>query len=250
MALAVACRAVAGVIAGRDDWSLRVRPDQRITLSTATPQPPGSLANLIQPSLEVRDADGILVASNTGGAADQFNAGLTVTVPGTVPAAGAVWNVRVVNLNAHSGEYLLFAGVTTARDFFDEWAGRSLPGASAAGLAPSADPDRDGWSNLVEYGTGRDPASPDGPAPLQISGGPALHLALPPVMPPGVTCSVEHSLDLTPGSWTLIAARTGTAPWHSPFSTTPQPNAGGGWELAPANPGRGGFYRLRFTLSP
>ncbi len=70
-------------------------------------------------------------------------------------------------------------------------------------ISETADPDRDGLSNLLEWALGLDPAKA-GPPPLALSpvGAEWAFTYQRPAARQGVTYTVEVSDDLTSGTWT------------------------------------------------
>jgi hypothetical protein len=91
------------------------------------------------------------------------------------------------------------------RETYDIWRARNFLPNSPAG-EPEADPDDDGWRNLVEYALGTNPNSPSGaPALASLENG---QLVLTLKKPPGVkdvAYEVEGSPNLMPGSWSMSA---------------------------------------------
>ncbi|MGC4015248.1 MAG: hypothetical protein QM755_12140 [Luteolibacter sp.] len=98
------------------------------------------------------------------------------------------------------------------RNVVEASAGASLPLSS---LAPGADADSDGVSNLVEHALGRDPfvAGPATTGALVPVPGKAgtLDMTLPISVPNDVQYILERSYDLS--KWTQIAVKNGTSEW-------------------------------------
>jgi hypothetical protein len=91
------------------------------------------------------------------------------------------------------------------RETYDTWRARNFPPNSPAG-EPEADPDADGWRNLVEYAVGTNPNSKSGaPALASLENG---QLVLTLNKPPGVkdvAYEVDGSPNLMPGDWSMSA---------------------------------------------
>ncbi len=200
------------------------------------------------------------VAANLNGSASNDIAGTLTTAwskisgPGTATFGNAASPATTVTFN-QPGAYVLrltatnsvaqdFAeiSVTVAGNpkFFSDWQSLTWPGVSDVNIiGPLADPDRDGWRNLVEWALGLAGNQPDN-APLTLTkNGAAWALTYRrPADRSGVSYAVEVSPDLTPGSWTTTGVthtRTATGDpesWQGSYTPGATPKT---------------FFRLKLT---
>ncbi|MFD0893583.1 DUF1349 domain-containing protein [Luteolibacter ambystomatis] len=147
------------------------------------------------------------------------SASADVTITPTVDAVAEGDETAVLTLTADAA-YTLGAtvnGTVTIADLpVDAWK-KTKFGASANDPAVAgdlADPDHDGVSNLLEYALGTDPLDGKTPMPkLKPGVSPALfHLDMPDPAASDVTYTVE-GINLLGGTWTTLAAKSGTGPW-------------------------------------
>ncbi|MBN8459583.1 MAG: hypothetical protein J0M04_17270 [Verrucomicrobia bacterium] len=111
-------------------------------------------------------------------------------------------------------------------------------GVPANKRGPNDDPDNDGIPNLIEFGLGLAPNTPDASAlPEGVSGGGNLSITYRRAQP-GLVYVVETSPTLTGGTWTSIGVNQGTPD-------------GNGWTTAsiPLGP-NAGFLRVSVTINP
>ncbi len=144
---------------------------------------------------------------------------------------------------------------------FNAWlAGRFTPAElnDPAVGGPGADPDGDGWSNLLEYALGSDPRAAGLPPGAPAAGRSGAYLTLTFQRNPALTdltYAVEASADLG-GTWTEIArsvagGATAASPGQSPSSLDETPAANGAvsatvGDVTPSGPGAPRrFLRLR-----
>ena len=122
---------------------------------------------------------------------------------------------------------------------------------------PVGDADHDGLSEVAEYALGYLPVStmPEGGPLGGLTGTGQLQLAfsLPAFAPPDVTYQVQTSGELTSGSWTTIAQRSGNAPWTGAAMVETGAPSGGRVSLVVTEPPPTivplrRFIRLRFTV--
>ena len=183
---------------------------------TATASAPVTLCLTERSLVNFREADATFVIVRTAGGISGFDPGAVVLDTSALPAAAGTWAVR------QSGTDLVLAYTAPDPDangngILDGWEiekfGNAGPGANSA----TADPDRDGVANLVEYALGTDPLVP-GPLPLagelaEHDGGRHLRLSVP--RNPAATnleYIVELSDDLQPASWTTSGTTVETDP--------------------------------------
>jgi hypothetical protein len=116
---------------------------------------------------------------------------------------------------------------------YENWAASfQLSGAEAV---PSADPDRDGLVNLLEFAVGRNPAVSEGESSLLLakmagtSGAEtvSVEFLLPESPPLGIRYFIETAATLTPSGWSPIAVRDTDSAWRGSAAVTLQPSANG-----------------------
>lgn len=120
-----------------------------------------------------------------------------------------------------------------------------------ADLAPNADADTDGTSNLVEHALGLNPFTANLPVPvLTPDGAGAVLMTLPLSAPSDVQYILERSYDMV--NWTPIAQKNGSDAWSSSTVTvttvsiaSPKTTI----RLLEANAPPSAVYRIRFVLS-
>jgi surface-anchored protein len=118
-------------------------------------------------------------------------------------------------------------------------------------LAPNADADSDGTSNLVEHALGLNPFTANLPVPvLTPDGAGAVRMTLPLNPPSDVQYILERSYDMV--TWTPIALKNGAEAWSSTVVTattvsiaTPLTTI----RLLEASSPPSSVYRIRFVLS-
>lgn len=107
-----------------------------------------------------------------------------------------------------TGVLTITAGDSTS--LLEDWYAANIP--NPADRTAGADPDGDGFSNLLEYATGGNPMVS---APLNvvsaIQGG-RLTLTYTPRADPALTYTVEGSMDLASGPWPTVVPFSGTNP--------------------------------------
>ncbi len=121
----------------------------------------------------------------------------------------------------------------------------------AANLAPNADADTDGTSNLVEHALGLNPFTANLPVPvLTPDGAGAVLMTLSLSAPSDVQYILERSYDMV--NWTAIAQKNGAGAWISSTVTvttvsiaSPKTTV----RLLEANAPPSAVYRIRFILS-
>jgi hypothetical protein len=111
-------------------------------------------------------------------------------------------------------------------DVWEAAHGLSTTGSSLPGQSPSADPDADGFSNLLESVAGTDPfssAPPNGIYRMQATPNATNPLALDLRWPQfiGKRYQVQSSTDLTSSSWTSMGAPFTATSTASVFTTLP-----------------------------
>lgn len=112
---------------------------------------------------------------------------------------------------------------------------------NSGSAADSADPDRDGVTNLMEYALGRNPLVAGSSAPLSQSfSNDRLQISFSRIADPGITYRVEASPNLADGTWVEIWQSTGDANTVGPV------NVADTVDLSTAQP-PSRFLRLRVT---
>lgn len=160
------------------------------------------------------------------------DSGETFTVRLGVPLIGGVVLGANQQLTVTVNDLAGFAAWVAARFTSPEQANAAVSG-------PGADPDADGYTNLVEYALGLEPKSANGGAitSLAASGGEWVFTYTRPAAVSDVTYAVEFSTTLT--TWTttgvtheLVSTAGGVETWRARVPTTGVPTA---------------FFRLRVT---
>lgn len=132
----------------------------------------------------------------------------------------------------------------------DYVSGFSGLGLAAAMVAPNADADGDGVSNIIEHAMGTSPVTVQSPEPvLNPKSGGAVEMTLPLDPPAHATYILEQTFNLS--NWTEVAKKNGKGEWtlsgvslvevgsEPPFTTI---------RFVPVGKADGVFYRMRFKL--
>jgi hypothetical protein len=211
-----------------DVYTFFAEAGETIELSTTTPPPLSQPA--LTPVLELAPPSGQPVIPDSITSADGRNVTLTHTCPET-----GHWQVKISAPAPGRGPYTLRLSLRSPLVDYPAWGAR-LP---AGQREPTADPDQDGWKNLLEYAlqsSGSQPGHQPGEAWQGMS---LVHDAsrnsvtvtfdLPSPLPPGVSYQLE-SAPSPHGPWRAVAWRTTAADWQGAETVTvltggPQPRA-------------------------
>lgn len=230
-------------------YSFFAESGETIALHSATP-PPLSSPPLV-PSLDLSPPDGLPLIPDHLSSPDGRNSDLS-----HLSSQTGSWQVKISASPPGRGAYLLQLAILSPLPDYPQWSA-SLP---PSGAEPTADPDGDGCSNLLEYALQSDPnqagfppsgawqglrlarPSPDGPL--------ALSFDLPSPLPPGLSYQIEAAPALA-GPWQALAWRAPFADWqaaadHSILSTSPRPGTRRSTLTLPPSAPRQ-FFRLAVT---
>lgn len=209
-----------------------------INLATSIPPTVGGLPNTLALSLEVRDPDGILVASGES-ASDGQNAAALV-----VPTQTGTYQVEVSTAGG-SGEYFLSTRPPSGWQLWRLEHFGQLPDAETSGELD--DPDRDWKVNLIEYAFATDPNAPELGQAIVTIGGRSLLLRFPESPAADIAYDLQISNDLDASGWTTIASKAGVGDWSGVQPTTIE-GMGGATLLEFALPGEERIF-ARFSVS-
>ncbi len=185
---------------------------ETIALRSATPPPLSSPP--LAPSLDLIPPSGLPLIPDHLSSPDGRNSELS-----HLSSQTGSWQVKISASAPGRGAFLLQLAILSPLPDYARWSA-SLPPSQAD---PTADPDRDGCSNLLEYALQSNPAQPGFPADGAWQGlrlhrpspdGPlTLSFDLPSPLPPGLSYQIEAAPDLQ-GPWQALAWRAPFADWQ------------------------------------
>ncbi|MEO5714479.1 MAG: glycosyl hydrolase 115 family protein [Luteolibacter sp.] len=234
------------------------RPPSGLTLGTAAIRenlPAGTVAgSLLATDSDPGETFGYSLVSGTG---DTDNASFSITGNELRTASPLDFEtgptrsvrVRVTDSLGASHEQILTVNVVNDLAEYADWAA-SLP---ASQRGAGADPDGDGFVNLLGYAFGSvanegvPPANR--PALGAVSGGTvSFTFVLPAVAPSDVRYQIERSIDL--GEWRVLASKDGSGPWSGSVSLTSEASPAGGTRFTMVAPisASSAYFRLRCIL--
>ena len=239
------------IVDNEDVYTFFAEAGETIELSTTTPPPLSQPA--LAPVLELSPPSGQPVIPDSITSPDGRNVTLTHTCAET-----GHWQVKISAPAPGRGPYTLRLSLRSPLVDYLAW-GASLP---AGQREPTADPDQDGWKNLLEYAlqsSGSQPGHQPGEAWQGMSldhdaarNSVTVTFDLPSPLPPGVSYQLE-SAPSPLGPWRAVAWRTTAADWQGAETVTvltggPQPDARRTAVTLAANQRRV-FFRLNVTTN-